>query len=247
VAGFAYGAQAGAVVQNAKLLAIDDSRLFVQQLVKAVVNSVDNATRFNDSILLYNLAEDYNGVLEVLNSELGNSLGQSSATSAAGQQDVLDVAKSVMDHYERNRFALDRKKKDTTQKLIKIKEAFVLYDAGKLDDALVVGAFLRSRSATDAGQTLESVQILPLAQDTDIVPVIKTAEDFKELDETITRNFDAVMLTAMNIIYALHQQLKESPYGDSSRQNVCFGFGRAARTEPVHRKWPTSRSGLEPS
>lgn len=34
------------------------------------------------------------------------------------------------------------------------------------------------------------------------------------------RNFDVILLTTMNIIYKIHGGLKESPYGDASRQQV---------------------------
>ena len=34
------------------------------------------------------------------------------------------------------------------------------------------------------------------------------------------RNFDVILLTTMNIIYKIHGGLKESPFGDASRQQV---------------------------
>lgn len=55
-----------------------------------------------------------------------------------------------------------------------------------------------------------------------MVPIIKAADDFKMLDEAIVRNFDAILLFAMNILFSIHQRLKESPFGDVSRQNVSI-------------------------
>ena len=61
------------------------------------------------------------------------------------------------------------------------------------------------------------------------MPIIKAAEDFKSLDDAIVRNFDAILLTAMNLLFSIHTQLKESPYGDSSRQQKMADIKRKAR------------------
>lgn len=120
---------------------MENGQQFVQNLVKTVVSSVDSASRFNDSILLYNIAEDYNSVVDVICTELGNSLSSPSSAFNANngqQQDALSVAKSVLEHYDATNIRLDRRKRDTLQNLIKIKSAFGLSDTGKLDEALIV-------------------------------------------------------------------------------------------------------------
>lgn len=53
---------------------------------------------------------------------------------------------------------------------------------------------------------------------------MRSAEEFKDLDEAIARNFDSILLAAMNVLYMLYMQLKQSPYGDNSRQQVSFGL-----------------------
>ena len=52
----------------------------------------------------------------------------------------------------------------------------------------------------------------------DLVLIIRASEDFKDLDEAIVRNFDTILLTTMNVIYKIHHGLKESPFGDATRQ-----------------------------
>lgn len=122
-------------MQRSKLLAVEDEKRFVQSLVQTVVTSVDSDTKFNDSILLFNIAEDYDGVLDVLSNELGACISQHSANAGS---DVLQIAKSILDHYQNNSIRLDRKRTETLNKLIKLNEALAWIDAGKLDDALVV-------------------------------------------------------------------------------------------------------------
>lgn len=192
----------GAIMQNAKLLDVEDDRRFIQTLVQGVVRAVDSDTKFNDSILLYNTAEDYNGVLEVLNNELGACLSQHSANASS---DVLQVAQSVYEHYQNTSVRLDRKRTLTLNRLIKLNESLAWIDAGRLDDALVA---------------LESVHVVPLDASGDVVSIMRSAEEFKDLDAAIVRNFDAILLSAMDVLHKLYMQLKESPYGDNSRQNV---------------------------
>jgi nuclear pore complex protein Nup93 len=67
-------------------------------------------------------------------------------------------------------------------------------------------------------QAIEAVNIIPLHSD--LVAIIRSAEDFKQLDEAIVRNFDGILITTMSTIYKIHTALKESPYGDAGRQQV---------------------------
>jgi len=140
---------------------------------------------------------------------LGSSLSQPNQpnvqlNTTTASENVLTTAKSVLEHYEANGIRLNRNARETLQKLIKLKDAFGMYESGRLDDALI---------------TFESVNLVPLRSEGDVVPIIKAADDFKTLDEAIVRNFDAILLFAMNILFSIHQRLKESPYGDVSRQN----------------------------
>lgn len=77
-------------------------------------------------------------------------------------------------------------------------------------------------------QAIEDINIIPLHGD--LVSIIRSAEDFKNLDDAIVRNFDIILLTTMNVIYKTHQTLKESPFGDASRQQV--GSSRCRRCSP---------------
>lgn len=82
-------------------------------------------------------------MIATLNSELGSSLSQPSQpnvqlNSTTASQDVLATAKSVLEHYEANGVRLNRNARETLQKLIKLKDAFGMFESGRLDDALVV-------------------------------------------------------------------------------------------------------------
>lgn len=81
-----------------------------------------------------------------------------------------------------------------------------------------------------ASQTIEDTNLIPLHSD--LVHIIRAADDFKDLDEALVRNFDLILLTTMNVIYKIHAGLKESPFGDAGRQQVSsVGFLGALLSE----------------
>ena len=61
--------------------------------------------------------------------------------------------------------------------------------------------------------------------------LIRAAEDLASVDDAIVRNLDAVLVATMTVLYRLHQQLKESPYGaDASRQQRMHELRGKARS-----------------
>ncbi|GAA6006571.1 linker nucleoporin NIC96 [Rhodotorula paludigena] len=230
----------GQIERDLKLLHLADSRAYLLGIVKSAAERADLEQRFSEAILLYNLAEEYDAVIAVLNVELGNSLskpaGAASSLSgaasrggffadgsrgtvgmAAGQEDVALVARSILEHYDRAAGMggkVSRKRRETCEVLMRLKEAMTLYEQGKLEQAL---------------QTIESTNLIPLHSD--LVHLIRAAEDLSSVDDAIVRNLDVVLVATMTVLYKLHQQLKESPYGgDQSRQQRMHELRAKARS-----------------
>ena len=139
-----------------KLLHLADSRTYLLDIVKSAAERADVEQRFSEAILLYNLAEEYDAVIAVLNVELGNSLSRPAASSsstgsrnfpaqtigmAAGQEDVAQVARSILEHYDRSASMggkVSRKRRETCETLMRLKEALSAYENGQLEQALQV-------------------------------------------------------------------------------------------------------------
>jgi len=172
------------------------------------------------------LAEEYEAVVQVLNAALGASLskasvsdyqeGDANRSSAFGmQEDLLSSAQSIIDHYEQRgiiRRRISDKAMATCQRLLQLKRAFALYEQNRLEDALAL---------------VEQTRIIPF--DADMVAMVRQIEDFKSLDDSILRNIDAILLTTMNLLYKIHTSIKESPYGDPSRQAKIVEVRRKAK------------------
>lgn len=61
--------------------------------------------------------------------------------------------------------------------------------------------------------------------------LIRAAEEINSVDDAIVRNLDIVLVATMTVLYKLHQQLKESPFGgDASRQQRMQEYRAKARS-----------------
>ena len=192
----------GLIERNLKLIKLEDEKDYLLNIVKAAASRAELEKRTKDSILLYNLSEDFNKVIEVLCNELGSSL---SSTNIQYDQ-IFNIGSNILDHYKREARIAHRvnlKSRETIEILLKLKECLNYYENNQLDLSLSI---------------IENLNLIPL--NGDVIFITKKAEDFKEVDESISKNFSDVLLVTMNILFKLHANLKESPFGDSSRQNV---------------------------
>lgn len=61
------------------------------------------------------------------------------------------------------------------------------------------------------------MDIIPLNK-RDTVSITRSAEQFKAVDEAISRNISQILLLVMETLYKLHTTLQQTPYGEASRQ-----------------------------
>ena len=140
-------------------------------IVKAAAARSSTQQKLTDAIILYNLAEDYDTVIAVLNRAVGSSLAQPSAStpsdatatagsetrSAAfgGEQNIGALTQGILDHYQGDASKWGRvseRNRETCLVLLRFKEAFALYEAGRLEQALEVR--IRGGRALPAPRTL---------------------------------------------------------------------------------------------
>lgn len=59
--------------------------------------------------------------------------------------------------------------------------------------------------------------------------ITRKAESFKDVDESISRNFSDVLLLTMNLLSKLHALVKESPFGEAGKQARLVEIRNKAR------------------
>ncbi|EGG02530.1 uncharacterized protein MELLADRAFT_22892, partial [Melampsora larici-populina 98AG31] len=214
----------GMIERDLSLIKLNDQRDYLETIVKQAAERAFRERRLRDSIRLFNIAEEYDKVIGVLNLELGNSLSQpihdsnledgstlqmsnhskGATISLTASEDILVVAKNIVEHYDRTNLIsckVSKKNRETCGLLLKLKTILNLHEKGRNEQALGI---------------LDSIELLPTGND--LVQIIRKSEQIKDLDESIIKNLDLIVLCGMNILFKVFNELKESPYGDSGRQ-----------------------------
>ncbi|PWN43818.1 NIC-domain-containing protein [Ceraceosorus guamensis] len=208
----------GLIERNLSLIGLSDSRQFLQDIVCEAASQSDREHRVRDAILLYNLAEEYNTVIEVLNRDLGVTLFEVSPLPASSQtlevgagrktmaaadpgladaMDTAQLAKAIVANYERQEHILrsiNPAKRETIKVLLALKDAVNLFHAGELEKSL---------------NTVESLDLIPLSK-TDAVSITRQAEKFREISPHISKNVSNILLLVMETLYKLHEGLIKS-------------------------------------
>lgn len=215
----------GIIERNLKLIRLQGSRDFLSNIVGAAAVQSENENRTRDAILLYNIAEEYDRVIDVVNRELSMSLiepagprsthaiessASGTATSLAAVDDIAQLASAILDNYEKHNHiqrAVSPRKREVCRILLTLKTCFQLFSKDEWEKSLNI---------------LESLDVIPFKGD--VVTITRKAESFKDVDENIAKNFSEILLLAMTCISKLYLLLKDSPFGDSSRQQVSHAF-----------------------
>lgn len=91
--------------------------------------------------------------------------------------------------------------------------------------------------------------MLPL--NSDVPGITRAADQFKDMDENITRKIDRVLVLAMNSLFELHQQKKADVYGGAVRQEVNTIDGHSSRitltfsADPGHAVFAQEIKGID--
>lgn len=175
----------GTIEQHMALLKLRSKQQYNEQiLVRAAKESEDN-DRTSEAIKLYNLAEDYATVVSCLARALGNTIAQS--TPDVKCRSIEKTAEQILEHYAHTNRAAG-KDKDAVEKLLKVRRAMDLKNAGDLQNAMAV---------------LESTGLL--ITDNDMAKISKRAEEFKDMHESLQRNFALYTRLYMDILHQIKQ------------------------------------------
>lgn len=162
-----------------KLAHIPNEQAYLLDIVKVAATRSSTQQRLSDAIILFNLAEDYDTVVAVLNRALGNSLGQPSNATPEGhlasksigfgaQEDVGALARGILDHYQSDLTKWGRvgeKNRETCKVLLRLKDAFALYEQGAFEKTFEVSFFfsflLEGKSRERIIRTINLCVVLP--------------------------------------------------------------------------------------
>ncbi|KAL1685920.1 Nup93/Nic96-domain-containing protein [Schizophyllum commune] len=175
----------GTIEQHMSLLKLRSKQQYNEQILMRAAKESEDNDRTAEAIKLYNLAEDYATVVSCLARALGNTIAQTAPDAKC--RALERTAEQILDHYARTNRAAG-KDKDAVAKLLKIRRAMDLRNAGELQRAMDV---------------LDSTDLLVV--DNDLVKISKRAEEFKDLHEALQRNFPLYTRLYMDILHQIKQ------------------------------------------
>lgn len=109
---------------------------FSEQILKRAARQSEREKRVNEAIRLYNLAGEYETVVECLARALGDHIAEPSGGGDEGRE-LSNTAKEVLNHYEKTNKA-SGKSRDAVVRLVRVRDARVAKDSGQPEKALEV-------------------------------------------------------------------------------------------------------------
>jgi len=179
------------IEQYKNLIHIRDHRHFIKYLVKPTARSCESEGRLADAVYLYNLSENYETVVDILNKQLSDALA--SHQYSLTQDHPVILAQNIMQNYVKqpSNFGRLESKQKTCAILIKLTRFMDAYQRNSLAEALNI---------------MKELEIIPL--EGDMTKVMVKAEEFQSLDKNIVRLFPELLMTTMRCVYGLWRMVK---------------------------------------
>lgn len=179
------------IEQYKNLIHIRDHEHFIKYLVKPTARSCESEGRLADAVYLYNLSENYETVVDILNKQLSDALA--SHQYSLTQDHPVVLAQSIMQNYVKqpSNFGRLESKQRTCAILIKLTRFMDAYQRNSLAEALSI---------------IKELDIIPL--EGDMNKVMMKAEEFQNLDKNIVRLFPELLMTTMRCVYGLWHIVK---------------------------------------
>lgn len=201
----------------------EDQRRFINSLTKSAAAKCEKDDKFMDAVHLYNLAHEYEKVLEIICRKMSQTFSQAYVSS--DQTIVYNSAKSVYQYYTLNQEAstnVQPRSLETCKTLLGLLEFKKLAAESQWRPSL---------------QLIEELGLLFLSSPTanedssssDLSAVSSAVENFKTLDDTITCNLSEILLLTMTSIYQLFQETKQFASHDLGRQQEISKLRRKSR------------------
>lgn len=221
--------QPGAIEQRMKLIHLDNEKQYLHTITAQAAAKAGEDGRTADAILLYQLSEDYDTVVSIINQSLGETLsvvelGRSLSTLPEGAplmlsatEDPAQLARNMMNIYSNNPAVLAKvspRNRETCAALLKLVDGREAFAKGQWDVCL---------------RYAESTGILSLSPNAGVGEVRRRAQQFSGLDESIARNVPTLLVMVMQCCVEISHHLNESEYSNNARATTLMDLKAQAR------------------
>lgn len=205
----------GCIERRSKLIGLDKDDFLTQITAQAALRAEDDG-RFADAILLYQLSEQYDTVVSIMNRTLGDALsmmdfGDSNVEPAKSLSllstatNPAQLAATMRELYTNNPQMyshVSQRNRDTCEILLQIVSARESYSRGHWAHCIAV---------------IDNINVIPIHVTADVGTIRRRAQDFVSLHESTARNVPSLLLMTMTCCAELAQNIQESEFNDATR------------------------------
>ncbi|RKP34751.1 hypothetical protein BJ085DRAFT_16606 [Dimargaris cristalligena] len=197
------------------LLATDPATADTLQLItKQAAENCRRDGRLGEAILLYNMAEEYDTVIALIILQLGEIL-----SNPTERNHLARLGENILDHYLRYphiQAQISTHHRETCIQILSLLDFMVAHEQGRFDAALLI---------------IEKLDLIPL--DADVAVITRRAEQLRDLDEAVSRNFPDILLATMDTLSHLYNQTKQSQFLDATKQSQLALYRKKGRSVMV--------------
>lgn len=228
------GRHPGAIEGKMKLINLSNEEEFLHAITEQAASKAEEDGRIPDAILLYQLAEEYDTVLLLVNKLVGDTLssmrlGESVSKLPSGASlmlsasvDPAQLARNLIKVYEGNPAILRRvsqRNLETCRALLHIVAARDAFSQNKWDESL---------------REVEASGIIALSPQASVGQVRQLAQQFVGLHESLARAVPSMLVMAMQCCVNISQALQSSYYANSGRNSILSDLRVRVRNVMVY-------------
>lgn len=210
----------GIIEERLPLLFLKNEEDFLHKITENAARRADEDGRLHDSLLLYQLSEEYNIVVTIVNSMLSDLLSNTDLDQPLVTQDdnnetnTILIAKKLLSIYMENLEISKKvrsKNKETCILFLKIADARRTFHARQWQNALA---------------QIEEVDILPFSDETS---ARRKAQEFSALNEQLIRIIPNLLIMTMTCIHHLVNDLNKSEYHSIAKTQQIAALKNVSR------------------
>lgn len=210
----------GVIEERQPLLHVRDEREFLHTITEQAARRADEDGRIYDSILLYQLAEEYDIVITLINSLLSDTLSAS---------DLDQPLIGPDDNSESNSVLLARRMASIYFDNVGISKQIHIRNKENCMLLLNISRIRELYFDRQWQETLSQMELLDLLPFTDELSARKKAQDFSSLDDNIVKNIPNLLIITLNCISNMVRTLNGSKYQTSTKGQQIDSLKNVAR------------------
>jgi len=161
------------------------------EVVRMAATECEHKGLYEDAIKLYDLAQLFDNMLNILNKQLSRVL--SLPLDHIERKTLVELAAYASARCELTQASVDTKIRTTFRHLRQLVDFFDKFNTGKYNEALVL---------------MKELKLLPFT--TSRSELDERLQMFNSLDDTVRRNLAHILLSTMSCLYKLYEQYKST-------------------------------------